>query len=99
MNDIDKTLIKYGFTKTPIQDEKLDKLAETTNKKIDRYIGKAKKKREHIVNKELKTINEIMNLNDDFIVTRSDFTIESHLNKDYVVGECFVDMNNKKRFE
>lgn len=89
MNSIDEILIKYKFTDSPLDNSKLEDVVKITDKKINKYRSKVKKARKTNVNKELKMINEIIDLADDNIIDRIDYNLLDYLNTDYIVGECF----------
>lgn len=97
MNSVDEILIKYKFTDSPLDSNKLENVVKITDKKISKYRSKIKKARKTQVNKELKMINEIIDLADDNIIDRIDYNLLAYLKEDYIVGECFEKIYQVKK--
>lgn len=90
MNEVDKLLIKYNFTTSPIESNTLDSEISTLDKNINNYINKIKSENNSTISKEIELINNILALVNQNILERTNYDKDEIIEDEFIIGKSFT---------
>lgn len=90
MNEVDKLLIKYNFTTSPIESNTLDIEISTLDKNINNYINKIKSENNSTISKEVELINNILALVNQNILERTNYDKDEIIEDEFIMGKSFT---------
>jgi len=89
MNKIDEILIKYGFIKETTENSNLDEMSHKLNKSIYKFIEKYNEQYRDIKNREINTINNILDIGKESVANRIGYKLNDLFNDELYIGKSF----------
>lgn len=96
MNSVEEILIKYGFNKDPMKNNKLDEMSQKLNQSIGKFIDKSNKENRDIKRKEVKAINDILGICTQSVANRIDYKLNDLFNDELYIGKSLYKLENIK---